>query len=393
MRYIFLIIYVTKVAVAVMSSGRDRPEHGFQLTSWDKVVSVWRLPFDREWARVTTESGAKTYKKVAVGLPKLGPYKELLDSVFYLYRDANDAEVGAPSGATGFLISMRSKDFPDRYHSYAVTNWHVAVQGGLSTIRLPTNDGRVAVIEKGPEDWEFIPSEHDLAITPLEICDHYRIHTIDCDLFLTEEQEGREDIGPGDDVLMIGRFVNYDGGQTNRPSIRFGHISMSHVPVEYSNGKILDSFILDMNSRTGFSGSPIFVYRTAGSIFDHDGNRVEVVGSAKMWLLGIHCRQFPEDMQAKSGHGTPIHIKGLSGMTAICPASEILKILQLPKLEELRMAHEREHWKNMDHTKPMDEVALSEDEIADRRDRALSCALNTPPKADADKKPGDGETD
>jgi hypothetical protein len=53
-----------------------------------------------------------------------------------------------------------------------------------------------------------------------------------------------------------------------------------------------------MHSRTGYSGSPVFVYRTSNTNLDAIfKDRVEAgsPGDIFIYLLGIHCGQFPED--------------------------------------------------------------------------------------------------
>ena len=61
---------------------------------------------------------------------------------------------------------------------------------------------------------------------------------------------------------MVGRFVDHDGGPTNLPAARFGNISIGPSKIRSELGKYVDTICLDTNSRTGFSGSPVYVYRT-----------------------------------------------------------------------------------------------------------------------------------
>ena len=63
------------------------------------------------------------------------------------------------------------------------------------------------------------------------------------------------------------------GVETNNPAMRFGNISLNPTPIEQPNQSIKDSYCLDMNSRTGFSGSPVFMYRTPGSDVQFIDNR------------------------------------------------------------------------------------------------------------------------
>ncbi len=59
----------------------------------------------------------------------------------------------------------------------------------------------------------------------------------------------------------------------------------------YTHGVIRESYCVDMHSRSGFSGSPVFVYRTPGGDFSEKG----VINLSRfMMFLGIHWGQFPE---------------------------------------------------------------------------------------------------
>lgn len=109
-----------------------------------------------------------------------------------------------------------------------------------------------------------------------------------------------------------------------------------------------------MNSRTGYSGSPVFIYRTPG--FDLEKNldearrnkKVLLDGANYLALLGIHFSQFPEYWELKrikkdaaeaSQKGLIIegdYVRGLSGMTCVLPAWSIMDVLNLPKLREHR---------------------------------------------------------
>lgn len=190
----------------------------------------------------------------------------MLNCVFYLYRDRESAEKGDHFGGTGFLVGMRSKDH-GKLFIYGVTNWHVAVRDGFSVIRLNTRDGDVDVIELGPEDWIYIPQGDDVAISrTLPIQDHHQFSVVLRHMFDAGENrkdwrssQHRRRIGVGDDVVMLGRFVDHDGGATNRPAARFGNISVMPTPIMQPNRQMRDTYLVDMHSRTGYSGSPVFV--------------------------------------------------------------------------------------------------------------------------------------
>jgi hypothetical protein len=70
-------------------------------------------------------------------MPQLGHYRYLPDIVFFLYPDEDFATRGVKAGGTGFFVTVPSETYPEQYHHvYAVTNWHVAVNG--SPIIRPT---------------------------------------------------------------------------------------------------------------------------------------------------------------------------------------------------------------------------------------------------------------
>ena len=285
-------------------------------------------------------------------MPKLGQYQPVLDIVFFLYRSVEDARRGKNSGGTGFLVAVPTP-WSDRVHVYGVTNWHVAVDQGASVVRFNTKDGHTDIFEFGPEDWQFIPNYHDIAIIPLSMKGHHKVKYLDNQFLASEDYVREQEIGPGDDVFMVGRFIDFDGAQTNRPSLRFGHISMADAPITQPNGYKGESLVVDMHSRTGFSGSPVFVYRTVGSHFlEGKKGSILVGGGHMMSLLGIHWGQFPELWELKekfrediSAEGSMVvdgaYVEGLSGMTCVCPSHAIRKVLDMPKEQERRQATEQ----------------------------------------------------
>ena len=133
------------------------------------------------------------------------------------------------------------------------------------------------------------------------------------------------EINAGDDVFMVGRFVDNDGSETNQPSLRFGNISILNAKVTHPLGYTGNSIVLDMRSRSGYSGSPVFVYRTHGSIFAKDQSII--TGGHLMKLLGIHWWQYPEKWKVEGNVVT-----SPSGMTAIYPTTAIWKVLNIPEL-------------------------------------------------------------
>jgi hypothetical protein len=287
-------------------------------------------------------------------MPKLGKYSPILNCVFYLYETKADAEVGAKSGGTGFLVSVPSTHRSGHVHVHGVTNWHVAVKPPrpCPCIRINTHSGKPAIFEFSSQDWTFISGKYDVAVSPplkIQGSGHKASYLDINSFFLTPDQEREDEVGPAEDVFMVGRFIDYDGIEANDPAFRFGHISIMSAQISQATGFRGRSIILDMHSRSGFSGSPVFVFRTLGSHFIEQAPPGSVLtgGGHYMKLLGIHWGQFPELWELKNNLSESAiresslvtdgaYVNGLSGMTCVIPAVSIAEVLSRPELSAMR---------------------------------------------------------
>jgi len=275
-------------------------------------------------------------------MPKLPSY--FFRSVIYLYETREHAEQGKPFGGTGFLVGEAVEGRTDGVHVFAVTNWHVAVSGGASVVRVNKLGGGVDIFELDPSDWTFVPKGHDLAIAPIPVSiDAHDVSAVDVKFFLTEADVEKFKVGVGEDAFMVGRFVDHDGVESNVPAVRFGHISVMPQAIrQFTGAEKLKSFVLDMHSRRGYSGSPVYVYRTYQS--DLAQGTPEESGEVFIKLLGIHWGQFQEEWKVHAGRKGRAEsdilretdderfIQGLSGMTMVIPAWDIAEMLKLPKI-------------------------------------------------------------
>jgi hypothetical protein len=293
------------------------------------------------------------------GMPRVPD--QLLNGVFYLYASAEDARSGKNFGGTGFFVFFPERDGPSegvRGWTYAVTNWHVAVRDGFPVMRVNTRDGKTEIFDFGPEDWEFDP-RFDIAIKSFSGILNREVHkfsVVPTRGFCSELMARNQNIGPGDDVFMVGRFVDHDGGQSNQPALRFGHISINPTPMRQGPNQLAEPcYCIDIHSRTGYSGSPVFVYRTVASdLLDvmtaPVGRDILVSGTRYFGLLGIHFGQFPELWEL--GKGLPKsdealvagqsaeYVKGMSGMTCVLPSWTIAEVLNMTKLKNARRGKE-----------------------------------------------------
>jgi len=272
-------------------------------------------------------------------MPQLGQYQWMLDLPFFLYPTKEDAAKGTKFGGTGFLIGVPFKNHPDTlHHIYGATNAHVALGAGRSgVLRFNTVTGSTELFETTEDDWHTIPGLYDIALMPINFLkpETHKVQPLMLSpdypqsFYLGPDEIEKYEINAGDDVFMVGRFVDNDGSETNQPSLRFGNISILSANVTHPLGYTGRSIILDMRSRSGYSGSPVFVYRTHGSIFAKDQSII--AGGHLMKLLGIHWWQYPERWQVEGNS-----VISPSGMTAIHSTSAIWEVLNIPELRRQR---------------------------------------------------------
>jgi hypothetical protein len=189
-----------------------------------------------------------------------------LDCSLYLYPTEAEAKRGENIGGSGFLAvvdgitagEISSQSLP--LHYYAVSNRHVAKSNPV--VRLNNHNGTTDVIPLSYDDWVWT-DDQDVAVVPLSYNPaHKYLFVSVVSLFLTKDIARQADVGIGDEVFMIGRLVNHSGKQQNSPSLRWGHISMMPFEPVYhlsNSPQEQESFLVEVHSVSGYSGSPVFV--------------------------------------------------------------------------------------------------------------------------------------
>lgn len=309
---------------------------------------------------------------------------DIVDCAIYLYHSRENAAAGVRAGGSGFLLGVPSgtpeplRPLPERImkfhlsgvswhtpHAYAVTCKHV-IENGACTIRLNTAAGDIEILDTMPKDW-YTHRTADLAIYPLRL--RKTIHKFSTVHFLniiTEEIARELDVGIGDDLVTVGRFLNAEGYQKNAPVVRFGHIAaMPGEPIEMEfDGKRTRqlSYLAEMRTLSGYSGSPVFLRIPHWELlYGADGKRwlltkaVEAPpkDSATVFrLLGIGWGYIPEQplkiFRENQKGGEDEEVKRLktsganSGMMGIVPAWKLLDVLNRKKLALLRKLAEKE---------------------------------------------------
>ena len=248
----------------------------------------------------------------------------LRDGVAFLYRTKEEAKSHAKIGGTAFIVGhpiLYPDGKPTSYWvPYLVTNRHVA--GMCPVIRVNRRDGeKPDVIEKEERDWVMHPTDN-VAVTPVIGQINPIIHKISfgyTEVMIAEQRAKDWEIGVGDEVFMIGRFVNHQGREENSAAVRFGCISVMPEPM-YNRAILRDqlSYAVEMRSRTGFSGSLVVAYRTIATVLDR------VKTDHFSGILGVNWGYVLDE---ETGENT--------WLNGVVPAWKIMEVFEIPQLKEI----------------------------------------------------------
>jgi len=283
-------------------------------------------------------------------MPALAPHYDKV--VFYLIGIHRDTGGRVPIG-TGVLV-CRQSDSRHALHIYGVSAHH-AIKDSVA-IRLNNQLGHFVDIDIDAGEWTFMPNWDDLAAVDLTrylLPSNFDFAVVDDSEILAESFAPA--IRVGEDGFMLGLFVPQPGETRNVPAARFGCVSIlasTNNPVEQGNKIKRPSYVFEMHSRPGYSGSPVFVYRTPAHLLgwlDKNGNAGAINGPGTfLRLLGIHSGQFRDSVEVElNGNyivtqesGEPDTALVPSSMTVIVPAYRIKELLDLPNFINARAVRE-----------------------------------------------------
>jgi hypothetical protein len=273
-----------------------------------------------------------------------------LNCAFYLYPSEAAAKAGVKLGGSGFWVAVQSMVIREFWWLYAVSNRHVVHSHGASVIRANTKDGGVRIITAEPTDWIEHPNGHDIAALQIASMD---IDGVEIAHVLTGMFVDREDLAGriqvGDEVYMIGRFINHDGRVRNTPSVRFGNISMMPGEPIYVDSKTppQESFAVELRSMCGYSGSPVFVSP------EHPTRNFPNSVRGIDLLLGVHWGHIIEPWTVETTIIKQVAQAGLApdereidqvsantGMNGVVPAWRLKELLDIPRFKDERDAEE-----------------------------------------------------
>lgn len=262
----------------------------------------------------------------------------LIPSVFqrgacFLYKDVSSADKNEAYGGTAFLIGVplpKISQFYGKncYFPVAVSNVHVVHGAGATVIRFNKKGGGKTILDLTERHWIPHPKGDDIALAAVfGNVDWDKVEHSHCpiEFIMTEEEKKEFKLGVGDEVFMVGRFVNHQGDKnTIRPTVRFGNLSMMPSLIRYEGIKTPQlSYAVEMKSRKGFSGSPVLVYRNQYTNFSDD----ESTNQEFFKLLGINLGFVREENpETKEEENT--------WLNGVLPAWKIFDILKLDEIKD-----------------------------------------------------------
>lgn len=294
----------------------------------------------------------------------------LMDNAVYLYSRREEAENGTGTGGSGFLVHVPFLETENMQQTYVVTNRHVVYSTATPVVRLNRIDGTVTGFVTNQEDWTVHP-DADIAALPIPLNrSEVKCMSIGLDVFVTQQLIEDEDIGIGDDTIMVGRFIGHDGRQRNSPAVRFGNIAMMpHEKIKAVDGSEQDGFLVEMRSMPGYSGSAVYIYspnamqdmslRRGGqsmaplsefNLFGRDAqqhiNLMDLKTAPKgPYLLGIDFCHLNRKSQVRNQAGMlpaeELYVLENAGMAGVVPAWKIAELLSGEKLTTGRLELEQ----------------------------------------------------
>ena len=263
-----------------------------------------------------------------------------LEGIIYLYPSVVDAQNDSRSGGSGFFIMDPSVVVSGVGILYAVTNAHV-IESGSTVIRLNTKDGKFDTFDYTERQWMLHPDKDDIAICVMPMLNpNLHIYKeISPGMLLKRYEIDAFRIGPGDDVFVVGRFINSQGKVRNIPSVRFGNIAqMPFEPIEQDRvfGKFQqESFLVEARSISGFSGSPVFLILHASASRQEPGFQLS---TDVFRLLGIQWGYIQDWEPVRDSTAKPVdtglQVRLNTGMMAVVPAWKLGDLLRSDALRE-----------------------------------------------------------
>jgi hypothetical protein len=136
-------------------------------------------------------------------------------------------------------------------------------------------------------------------------------------------------VGVGDEVFMLGRFISQDGTQLQAPLARFGNVAMMPGPLVEDGRRLkVEAFLVEMRSLSGFSGSPVFIYIGSGT-YRGNGTMMPFY-SETIGLIGIdtgHKTTVAKVYGGPAENQTELKVRLNTGVAVVAPVWKIEELL------------------------------------------------------------------
>jgi hypothetical protein len=278
---------------------------------------------------------------------------------------------------TGFLLRTGGGT---ESTTYLVTAAHVARQmAGPFGVRMNTREGQFRVHPLERAEWAYHPDEGvDVVATVFDPPDWADTVPFHVRYFATEFKIGTKNFGPGDFAYVVGLYRLLQDTRRNIPLVHTGHIAAlaaDHpIPVTDERGKTTPTYgyLVESRAISGASGSPVFVRRS----IEHEiqapgaarGQKLVASTPGSVWLLGLWQSSWPRKPEQALLEGAELgsDVKVSVGIGVVVPASFILEVLSLPKLEKQR--DQRKHARAIDVAASTDVATPASDENPKHRE-------------------------
>ncbi len=316
-----------------------------------------------------------------------------LEAVVFLYsgRTVRESRVaaakGRKGGATGFMVGepfIHGSTLD--HHMYVVTNRH-CVEGKAITIRatVETETGPAVAFEDTKDGEWLLSDDFDVAVHLWKSGAETSAAHVSSSL-LSHDDMRRINVGAGDEVYTIARFIHQDGGEKNHPIVHSGMVAKLPLdPIRNPHTKKDEyDFLVETYSRGGYSGSPVTLYITPEQPVLTRGRRN--IGP-QILVLGVmwgHIKTFepvidPEIEDDDKSTGTVV---GLDTMVAgVVPAWEIMNLINRPDAVAQRKEWEeqmRESKKSSMRAMPQSEAVTDSEDSIDKTKDLVGKLLQVP---------------
>jgi Trypsin-like peptidase domain len=273
---------------------------------------------------------------------------DYVENLAFLYLTRDAAQCNMDAGGSGFLLGVGYKEQPELAHVYVVTNSHVI--SACKIVRFTSRRVQPNILDLSESRW-IKAARDDVAVCSLGRSASFSEAPMVRASSLLTEDELEDDTATyrsdhpsyGDEVFMASRLINkrLKGGSV--PAVRFGTLVSGRPEAVTRKGFDQVSFLVEMRSISGHSGSPVFLYYNDATLHMQQG-----LPSSAIRLLGIdwghlsHKTGNPADTAAWN-----------AGIACVVPAWKITELLEDEELVRERQDVEQELAKNAEPADPM----------------------------------------